>query len=579
MSDHERPHRRPERLSSRCRASLGFSRWMLLFSWALVLVAILAYQATHPASAVLPGEIPAPNLEEVSRFYSMAGGEIGLEDLLSASAVAFVSSRCAVCVENVASLARTLERTRQDRWFMVVLDGPEGAAVLQGSSGIAGERLLLPIRDADRDGIDGESMVPMVPTVVEYSDGHVTASFAGVPGPLWGWQRRLLLTARGGAVQAATRSDLVSTKGERTEASQCELVPQLEDATELPVSTADGQLMYDQARSAFFLGQDSMVVVGRSSIAVFDGAGRGVATIGRAGQGPGEFRRLAGAWPGERGEIIAVDRLGWRTTTFRTDGTIIAEQMITGAHDRGWQVVKPLGDGRWLFLVDVPLATGAPGEDEPGIVTPQRQLVSLHEGAVDSLLALEGQPRYQDLSLATEGYLFSAPLPFGPTFGLTLLSQNRLLVSTGRDPTISILDLESGEIVEHLDVSPTAHPISQRERREWEARYLTGSEELNRRTQGILDRISNPPTRPPHRGAGIQWDGARNLVWVPEYRSYIPWADTLRITLRPLDGDEEARIRFPGMASVLDVSEDAALLLHRSELDEETVVRVPLTCR
>ena len=61
---------------------------------------------------------------------------------------------------------------------------------------------------------------------------------------------------------------------------------------------------------------------GWGEIRVFDAGGDHVLTVGREGEGPGEFQSLSGAWPGSGGKIFAVDGWQLRITEFGTVGEI-----------------------------------------------------------------------------------------------------------------------------------------------------------------------------------------------------------------------------------------------------------------
>jgi len=544
---------------------------LLLICWAGLLAGLVAYRMTHPSSAIPLATLPDPNLGGISHFLSAKGDTVQLEALTGRSSVAFVSSSCRVCLTRAASLKRTLERLRTDEWYMVVLDGPRGVQALAADSTLPLDRLLLPLFALERADVRDDGFVSIVPTVVRYHDGRVVRAFAGVPGPLWAWMGRA-----GSGWRRAGGSGLNPARarvpGEPP--SSCPLVPALADAVMLPPIDR-GELLYDRVRAAFFLGDSSVVIAGRTSLALYDHTGRLVRRIGREGPGPGEFREIDGSWPHGRQEILVVQRQQGRQTVFREDGSIVSDGPLAWGPVRGRWPVTPLDGRRWLLIdsesADVP-------QDRPGPRAARVSLLVWQEDAVDTIVTVEGSPMYEDWTrFARDRYVFSAPLPFGPSPGWAVVRGQQVAVTTGRDPTISVFDLNSGEVVGTLQISPTRHPPSEPERRMWEARRLTGPDEVQRLTAAILRRIPTPPARPPHHGA-IQWDGVRDRLWVPEYRSETPWSDTLRITVASLEGGEEQNIHFPGMASVLDVGEDAALLLHRSDLDEETVWLVPLAC-
>lgn len=65
-------------------------------------------------------------------------------------------------------------------------------------------------------------------------------------------------------------------------------------------------------------------------IRVFDAGGTYLRTLGNSGEGPGEFRALAGAWPTAEGVIVAVDRRLDRITQFGPEGQLLATATLRG---------------------------------------------------------------------------------------------------------------------------------------------------------------------------------------------------------------------------------------------------------
>lgn len=548
----------------------------LVLLWSTLLVGLLAYRTTHPSSAIPGGALPDPNLDGVSHFLSGDGDTVQLATVVGTSSVAFVSSACEVCITKAGSLRRTVEHLGATEWYMVVLDGPRGVEEMAANSGIPRDRLLLPILAAEQVEGHRDGFVPFVPTVVRYHNGVIVRAFAGAPGPLWARVGRWAGRAGSSGPDAGRRemqpAQAVASGGPTP---SCRLVPGHDDAVLLP-PVDGGALLYDRVRTAFFLDDRTVIVAGSASLAVYDQAGGFVRSIGRQGSGPGELRSIDGAWPYGQREVLVVERQRGRELVFQGEGSLESDGPIAWGPTRGRWPVAPLGSGRWL-LTDSESANVP--RDQPGTRVDRVQLLVWGEGSLDTLTTVDGTPRYEDWSrFDRDRYLFSATLPFAPSPGRTLVRGHLVAVTSGRDPFITVLDINSGEVVTTVHVSPTTYPPSERERRVWEDRLLTGSGESRRTTEAIIGRIPTPSSRPPHHGA-IRWDDARDLLWVPEYQSYTPWADTLRITLAHLELGGEQKILFPRMASVLSVREDAALLLHRSELDEETVHLVPLTCR
>lgn len=112
----------------------------------------------------------------------------------------------------------------------------------------------------------------------------------------------------------------------------------------LRIGTVEGA---DQAAfgSVTFVGLDGRgllyVVDGMAQdIRVFDRAGEYIRTLGRKGEGPGEFARLTGLAFGPDGRILAMDLRAQRITTFDSAGTFV------GTMHREWRFVFPTWPGR-----------------------------------------------------------------------------------------------------------------------------------------------------------------------------------------------------------------------------------------
>ncbi len=95
----------------------------------------------------------------------------------------------------------------------------------------------------------------------------------------------------------------------------------------LSVGVLEGpdELMFGRVASAALDGAGNLVVAdGQSNeIRVFDRGGNHLRTFGGAGEGPGEFRSLEGAWPTSDGIIVAVDNQLARITRFGPEGELL----------------------------------------------------------------------------------------------------------------------------------------------------------------------------------------------------------------------------------------------------------------
>lgn len=90
--------------------------------------------------------------------------------------------------------------------------------------------------------------------------------------------------------------------------------------------------LFGRIASATRDGAGHFIVADRQSgkIRVFDAGGTYLRTLGNSGEGPGEFRALAGAWPAAEGVIVAVDGRLDRITQFGPEGQLLATATLRG---------------------------------------------------------------------------------------------------------------------------------------------------------------------------------------------------------------------------------------------------------
>ena len=111
-------------------------------------------------------------------------------------------------------------------------------------------------------------------------------------------------------------------------------------------------------------------------IRIFDSEGRHLRSLGREGEGPGEFESLQGAWPVEDGSIVAADFRD--ITRFRAEGTAVSTARLLGPHRA---TVLPIGLGGSGLL----LSTASPRPDLSADIfsgSPQEVMRNLR-GALD----------------------------------------------------------------------------------------------------------------------------------------------------------------------------------------------------
>lgn len=169
-------------------------------------------------------------------------------------------------------------------------------------------------------------------------------------------------------------------------------------------------------------------------IRIFDSNGKFVRTLGRPGEGPGEFRALTGAWT--RGDTVeAYDRRLRRITRFRPDGTVETVTLDMGRS--GFVpggVVPGVLDGGWLMIMGT-----APSQTPGRIELRIGHFAS--DGTFRRILAQSGGPEVYS-AMRVQG-----PVPLSPN-QVVVIREDRLYLGDSALPEIRVItESGSGETV------------------------------------------------------------------------------------------------------------------------------------
>jgi hypothetical protein len=206
--------------------------------------------------------------------------------------------------------------------------------------------------------------------------------------------------------------------------------PSAVDSTPLvSIGVAEGDTLRELSRVVDpFLLPDGRVVIPLATagvIRVFQPDGGYVTTLGRSGDGPGEFRAVDAAWP--RGDTVeAFDWRLQRITEFRPDGTIHVVPLQVPAA----QSFVPGGDAGGWFVYGV-VRVGQAGRDQ------MRDQMAVHRVRPDGgdggeVAKVLGMSRY----LVSGG---SGPEPLSPRAFLAT-HDGRLYMAESLTPAVRILD-------------------------------------------------------------------------------------------------------------------------------------------
>jgi hypothetical protein len=195
--------------------------------------------------------------------------------------------------------------------------------------------------------------------------------------------------------------------------------------------------LYDVV-SPFLLADGRLVVPmdNARSMNVFDKDGNFLATLGRGGSGPGEFRNLRFAWA--RGDTIeAFDERLRRITRFLPDGSIDVVQIETGVPDLS-AVAGPVADG-WVLGGVASAKYG--GRDELALYRFARDGKEIGEVA-----RIAGFARFR-------GPMISGPEPLSPRAVLAV-NRNLVYVAETLTPKIQVFD-DTNSVAHEIAWEPT----------------------------------------------------------------------------------------------------------------------------
>jgi len=200
--------------------------------------------------------------------------------------------------------------------------------------------------------------------------------------------------------------------------------------------------LFQRVGQVLGLGGGPFAVVdgGAAEIRIFDREGSWVRTVGRRGEGPGEFSsapRIALASPDT---IVALDPGGRRLSRFLLDGTLLSDERIVARGGVGGPVMgsggmpwRVLPTGEALAVAGTWTSAGGAGEDDA--IRNLQYSLSLLPGPDTGPVSLGSHPSSRIVWV--DGG--SASDPFSPSTGMTL---------DGPPPTLSLVNSPRWELTE-----------------------------------------------------------------------------------------------------------------------------------
>ena len=217
----------------------------------------------------------------------------------------------------------------------------------------------------------------------------------------------------------------------------------------LSIGAIDGpaEVLFGRIASVAIDGAGNLIVADgqMDEIRIFDASGAHLQTIGGPGEGPGEFRALAGAWPAADGAIVAVDQRLDRITRFGPDGELLATATFRGPGER--PMIRPVrlaGPGTFLSRVE---SRNLPSlEDDAFSLEDALESLSdplgsrseylvrhdLEGTPIDTVTAVPGQATRTSIQgSGTNLSIQIMRMPFSPAPAATASPEGRMAVTTG----------------------------------------------------------------------------------------------------------------------------------------------------
>ncbi|MCY3700428.1 MAG: hypothetical protein OXH46_12495 [Gemmatimonadetes bacterium] len=207
-----------------------------------------------------------------------------------------------------------------------------------------------------------------------------------------------------------------------------------------------------------------------ATITVLAADGSVIVTMGRTGDGPGEFRRLAGIVAGGEGRVVAFDGEHQRLSEWTFDGSLSEDTGLsrTGAARRIGEVGR-FADGRWYARESDRMVAADPG----GV---GRDTVGFHrldrDGAVGAALARV--PGSFSSQFVVEGMSGMRGALFSPR-ALGAVRGNCLLLAAGDEPVVRIFD-QTGTPRGELRLDTPVDRVTEEHRERWIAASVAAAE-------------------------------------------------------------------------------------------------------
>ncbi|MEW5926167.1 MAG: hypothetical protein AB1941_01650 [Gemmatimonadota bacterium] len=316
--------------------------------------------------------------------------------------------------------------------------------------------------------------------------------------------------------------------------------------------------------------QDGRIVVasnGSKALQVYSPDGQHLQTIGREGEGPGEFQSVlwVGRLPGDT--IAAWDPSLGRLSVFGPDASLVRVVTPRGSLGLLPRAQGVLADGRLVLATGAGAGVGASPQSRAYRDT-LTYVVLGNDGALADTLGRF--PGTEMIGIGGPGAgLLLRPLPFGRTTSAAV-HEGRVYISTGDRYEIGAYSPGTGlQAVIRADRDPV--PVTQQDIRDYREALVTlggdGGARQDRQRDQLLDEAPYPETMPPLTALEVDAEG--NL-WAEEPRKPGSEQGSLWTVLSP-QGVARGTVRLPRGLRVKQIGVDWILGVALDENDVEHV--------
>lgn len=334
----------------------------------------------------------------------------------------------------------------------------------------------------------------------------------------------------------------------------------------LDIGLVDGPAEYQlyRAASAVRLSDGRVVVAngGTNELRFYDRSGKHLLSVGRTGEGPGEFRDLQRVWTLTGDTLLAYDFFPGRLSIFAPSGEFVRSQHIASPDGRQVLVRGPFSDGS-LIVAGAPI-WNAPGATS-GVV---RDSVPYYRyDAEGSFLGTFGVfPSVEVYRIVTGDSWRLTGVPFARA-PVAAVAANSFYFGPA-----DIYELRTyspaGQLTRLVRLGHEARPVSPDDIAEYRRERLDRAEHEGSRPsmERMLGQLPFPETLPPYERAVVDAD---DNLWVADYRPGRRDAASWKV-FSP-GGHFLGTVDTPAQFEVLQIGSDFVLGQWIDELDVEHI--------